>query len=309
MASMVSYPPLSPLGVASASDLSSLSFADAPASAGPGVARARGGDSLASLAASPAPVAPSATSGADSGGDGAGLGSFGSIIAGLLGTIEKLLAGLGGGFSLPGATATAASARTSFADVTASSLGDPHESLSGTATDGTAVGKKWDSMTSHADLLDSDSFAGTYRESTVATAPNARGVAYNASATVALGDGTTSVTLDGDGTYRVASNGGSLDLQTGRAVALGNGATVEKNADGSLTIADAGTGGASIVTTLAKNGDGGVDVTNVGHDVDLGGYLVTHEDAPTAVSGPVASPAPEAPSVPISPIVAPISLA
>jgi len=212
---------------------------------------------------------------------------FGSILNQISNAINSLFAQLGAAFgnastsSGSGAAPSPArpsTAETTFANATAASTGDPHLSLAGTTTSGAAVDGHWDSMRSHADLLDSDSFAGGYRISTQATQPNAKGVTFNASASVTASGGATTVSMQADGSYSVSSGGALVTLVQGQATSLGNGESVTLNADGSLTVDDTNANGGSIATTLKSNRDGGVDVTTQASNVDLGGYLVNRSD-------------------------------
>ena len=208
--------------------------------------------------------------------------SFSGVMNAIGNAINSLLAQLGN--SLPGSAATTGSTspttpgQTFFANATASSNGDPHLAFDGTTSAGANVEGKWDSMTSHADLLSSDSFAGGYRVATQATQANAQGVTQNASATVTTAGGATSVTMNANGSYAVTENGTSIALQQGQATSLGNGETVTLEADGSLTVSDRSAAGGSISTTLRSNGGGGVNVSNTASEVDLGGYLVNKSD-------------------------------
>jgi hypothetical protein len=166
-----------------------------------------------------------------------------------------------------------------FSDATASSVGDPHESFDGSSSAGTNVRGRWDSMTSHQNLLSSDSFAGGYRVATTATSPNSNGVTLNARADVATDAGRTNVGMNADGSYDVTSFGSHVDLVQGRAVHLNADETVTLNADRSLTIDERNAAGGTLATTLRSNGSGGVDLSSSAHNVDLGGYLVSKNDA------------------------------
>jgi hypothetical protein len=172
-----------------------------------------------------------------------------------------------------------------YGSADASSVGDPHEAFSATTGAGNTVNGKWDSMSSHRDLLDSNSFNGGYRVSTQATQPNSQGVTLNQRGTVTTASGNTTVTLNANGQYSVASYGQSISLQQGQSVSLGNGESVTLNADNSLTVSDTNTQGGSITTTLATNGSGGVDVKTHANEVDLGGYLVNRSDGAAPGAG------------------------
>lgn len=234
-------------------------------------------------------------------GTGAAYGSgFGSTYAQLLAALSNLFTNLGAmfgaspaaGMPSPGTPAPGnepeGQGQTFFTSATANSVGDPHEAFSGTSASGTAIDQKWNSMIAHPNLLDSNSFQGGYRVSTTVTAPDAKGVTQNASATVTTSGGATSVTMNQDGSYSVSSNGQRLTLPVGQAQMLGNGESVTLNADKSLTVVDANARGGSITTTLKSNGTGGVDVTNSATNVDLGGSLVGH--AQYLANGPEPAP-------------------
>jgi len=208
--------------------------------------------------------------------------SFSSVMNAIGNAINSLLAQLGnslpGSGTASGSTPASTTGQTFFANATASSSGDPHLAFNGTTSAGANVEGTWDSMTSHGDLLSSDSFAGLYRVATQVTQANAKGVTQNASASVTTAGGATSVTMNANGSYAVTENGAAITLQQGHATSLGNGETVTLAADGSLTVSDQSATGGSISTTLRSNGDGGVNVSNTASDVDLGGYLVNKSD-------------------------------
>jgi hypothetical protein len=262
-------------------------FGNAGGGFGGGVAQlAGGGDNISAgpyppslPIASPvlgAPCGPSNSAG--------GSWSFSSVMNAIGNAINSLLAQLGN--TLPGTTSGATSpanpGQTFFANATGSSNGDPHLAFDGTTSAGANVEGTWDSMTSHGDLLSSDSFAGGYRVATHVTQANAKGVTQNASATVTTAGGATSVTMNANGSYAVTENGAAIALQQGQATSLGNGETVTLEADGSLAVSDRSATGGSISTTLRSNGDGGVNVSNTASDVDLGGYLVNKSDGATS---------------------------
>lgn len=192
---------------------------------------------------------------------------FGSLVQQLLAAFERLLSTIG---SLSGN----ASAEPVYANATASSTGDPHLAFDATNANGQRANARYDSMSSHDDLLHSRSFAGGYRVSTAVTAPQQNGVTYNQSATVTTDFGDTSVTLDKSGTATIVSHGQQLSIAGGQSIDLGNGETVTRNADGSLAVDDRSRRGGSIVTTLRSNGQG-VDVNVQAHDVALGGDLAS----------------------------------
>ena len=191
-----------------------------------------------------------------------GYGWIGTIISQLGNIITSLLGQLSGALGIqssPASTAANGDNEMLYSSASASSKGDPHLSFNGASASGAANSAKWDSMSSHANLLSSDSFAGGYRVSTQATQPNAKGITYNQSATITTDSGAASVTMQKDGSYSVTENGQNVSLTQGTAASLGNGETVTLNADGSLTVDDTNNQGGSIATTLKSNGDGGGD--------------------------------------------------
>jgi hypothetical protein len=151
-----------------------------------------------------------------------------------------------------------------FQNATGRSDGDPHLSFNGA---------RWDNMTSQPDLLNSNSFAGGFQISTQATPPNGKGVSWNQSATVALNDGATKVSMNNDGQATITRNGQSVAIAKGQTIQLGNGDSVTYEQNGSLRVCAQNGNGGRIETTLTAEGKGvNVDVT--AHDVDLGGSLV-----------------------------------
>jgi hypothetical protein len=207
------------------------------------------------------------------------LNQIGSLISGLFQQLGSVLGGSSSGSTPPstGYPGPGGQPETYFTSANSSSTGDPHLAFDGTNANGATVSDKWNSMTSHPDLLDSNSFSGGYQVSTQVTTPSDTGVTHNASATVTTNNGATVVTMDKDGSYSVTENGQNVALTQGQATSVGNGETVTLNSDGSLTVADANGSGGTITTTLKAN-DHGVDVTNSAQNVDLGGFLVTHTD-------------------------------
>lgn len=203
---------------------------------------------------------PPAPAGAQSGG----------VIAQLLGVIQQLIAMLGFG----GTQNAQSDPQTYFQNADASSTGDPHLAFSGTGLSGSTQQTHFDSMTGHADLLDSASFQGGYRISTKTTQPGANGVTYNERATISTNHGRTRVSLDKNGAAYLFKNGRRVTMAANRTYDLGNGEVVRRNADGSLEVRDRNAEGGSIVTTLSLNGQG-VDVRTHAQDVELGGDLVS----------------------------------
>jgi hypothetical protein len=217
-----------------------------------------------------------------------------SMLAPLLGGMGSMLQNIGnffGGGMQPQTPAPAQPTQTApsmqapsqqqyFGNATASSTGDPHLAFNGTNSAGATDNAHWDSMSSHHDLLDSDSFSGGYRVSTQASSPNANGVTYNQSASVTTNNGADRVSLDANGNATIAGNGQSCSIADGQSLSLGNGETVSRAQNGTLTIDDTNSNGGSIATTLSENGNG-VDVNVQAGNVDLGGALA---------NGPGASP-------------------
>jgi hypothetical protein len=191
------------------------------------------------------------------------LRSLGSLLRQLSQTLGGL-DGTGGGYAGSGC---AGSPQQYFGNASASSTGDPHLAFSGNGTSA-----HWDSMTGHADLLDSDSFGGGFQLSTQTTAPGANGVTYNRSARIATHDGGTRVTLDNAGNASIDRNGQRLSLQNGQSYDLGGGERVSRGADGSVDVTERNGRGGSIDTTFRDNGQG-VDVDVQARNVDLGGDL------------------------------------
>lgn len=200
---------------------------------------------------------------------GTGADPLGGVIQSLLGAIEQLLSMLG-----MNGSAAAQPSQQYFQSADASSSGDPHLAFTGSPTGGGSVHTKFDSMTSHPDLLNSSSFEGGFRIATQTTQPGANGVTYNRSACVSTGGGRTRVELENTGSAFVEENGGRYALNDGQSYALGNGESVARAADGSVQIAMANGQGGSILTTLTTDGRG-VDVRTHAQDVALGGDLLT----------------------------------
>ncbi|HEY5258367.1 MAG TPA: hypothetical protein VIJ12_08310 [Candidatus Baltobacteraceae bacterium] len=176
----------------------------------------------------------------------------------------------GGGSQQPGFSSGRSASQQFFGNAAASSTGDPHLAFSGTNAAGRESDARWDSMTSHADLLDSSSFAGGFNVSTNVTAPNANGVTYNQSASVTANG--ERITLDANGNATISDNRGSQSIADGQSFSIGNGETVSRANDGSLTIDDSNGRGGSIDTTLSENGRG-VDVNVQASNVRVGGDL------------------------------------
>ena len=198
----------------------------------------------------------------------------GGIIQQLLSIISQLLQALGMGgafFGQPGQTGPTGDRY--FQNATASSTGDPHLAFNGTTASGQDDQARFDSMTGHSDLLDSDSYDGGYQVSTTVTQPAANGVTYNQSAMITTNYGGTQVCLDNAGNASIVQNGQTMSLANGQTVDLGNGETVTRNTDGSVVVSDYNGQGGLITTTLKQNGQG-VDVNSQAQNVDLGGDLL-----------------------------------
>jgi hypothetical protein len=209
-------------------------------------------------------------------------GGGNSIIQQLLNIIQQLLSalglgGLGGGLGSIFGNGNSWNAPQGneqyFQSATGSSVGDPHLSFNGTTGAGGNDTTKFDSMSGHSDLLDSDSFAGGYQISTGVTQPGANGVTYNQQATIATNFGNTQVCLDKNGNATIVQNGQTITLANGQSYDLGNGETVKRNADGSVVVNDSNGMGGNITTTLSVNGQG-VNVNTQASNVDLGGDLL-----------------------------------
>lgn len=166
-----------------------------------------------------------------------------------------------------------------FSSASGSSTGDPHLSFNGS---------HWNSMSSQPDLLDSDSIPGGYQVSTQVTPPNAKGVTWNQSATVALDNGNVAVSMNNEGQATVRSGDRMIPLAAGQTLNLGNGASVTCNGNGSLSVLAQNGYGGSIQTTLTAQGQG-VNVETNAQNVDLGGALVAGNQQPP-VGGPIAAP-------------------
>lgn len=204
------------------------------------------------------------------------------IMSGLIGTIQQLLGAFlnqSPGTGQPGTTSPLPGGpQQGFDNVDVSSTGDPHIAETGTrdaAGGGQAVDTRWDSMTSHDDLVHSNQIEGGYRVATAVTQPGANGVTFNQSATVHTNFDQDSVTLNRDGSFAIFDDGQRVQLGKGESATLSGGETVSVNQDGSLKVAaDDGRGG-TIATTLRSTGTG-VDVTTHAHELALGGDAVTH---------------------------------
>lgn len=213
------------------------------------------------------------------GGGGFGGGLSGMLLGGPLQLLENIIQQLGAlvaqfasqaGSQLGNLTGSGDNEQY-FQSANAGSNGDPHLSFNG---------QHWDSMVSQPDLLHSDSIPGGYQVSTQVTPPNANGVTYNQSATIATSNGMTSVTLDNNGACTLTQNGQQIPVQNGQTIDLGNGQTLTRDTNGKVQlIANNGMGG-QIATSLSENG-AGVDVNVQANNVDLGGALATNQSIPS----------------------------
>lgn len=191
--------------------------------------------------------------------------------------LSEILAAIGGSAGSPQPSA----GQRFFSSASGSSSGDPHLAFSGTDGQGQTAASHFDSMSAHADLLDSDSFAGGYRLSTGVTQPDQNGVTYNDSATISTQNGQAAVTLDRSGRASYVLGGQTYDIANGQTVDLGSGETLARGSDGTLTVTDDNGQGGRITTTLRDAG-AGVDVAATAQNVDLGGDLVAgRSSAPT----------------------------
>lgn len=196
-----------------------------------------------------------------------------SMFGQIMQALQSLMQMLGGGAGAFPAAFGPGGPQTQYTNATLSSTGDPHLAFNGTGLNGNSATARYDSMTGHDDLFDSDSFSGGYQVSTQTTSPNAQGITMNKNATITSNYGQTKVGLDNAGNATITQNGLSIDITAGQTIDLGNGETVTKNSDGSLNVINSDGMGGTINTTLRAN-DGGVNVTSCAHNVDLGGDLV-----------------------------------
>lgn len=253
-----------------------------PSAAGFASGRAPAGDNITAPFGTQA-----ATAGADAGsafgsaafGTNGFLGQFMSLIENAFSQLASLFSQNLGGATPATPSGAAPGNEQCFTNATASSVGDPHDAFDGTTTGGQNEDAKWNGMSSHPDLLVSDSFAGGFRVSTTVGAPNQRGVTQNESATITSNGGQNVVTMNADGSYSISSGGRQLNMTAGQTVSLGNGETATLEPGGKLSVTQTNNAGGTITTTLAANGKGGVNVEATAQDVDLGGYLVNGSGA------------------------------
>jgi len=226
-------------------------------------------------------------------GNGTGNGTNGTLpglISGLVSMLQQLVGSLmnqgttpnaggwqnpnGGGWQSPLPNGP----QQQFQNVDVSSTGDPHIAETGTQVGPGgqhAVDVRWDSMTSHADLVHSNQIDGGYRVSTAVTQPDANGVTSNQSATVHTNFDQDSVTMNRDGSYAIFDNGQAVQLGKGESADLSGGETVSANQDGSLSVSASNGSDGTIATTLRGTGTG-VDVTTHAHEIAVGGDAITH---------------------------------
>ena len=214
----------------------------------------------------------------DGGGNSGSMPSLMGMVSQLLGMVQELMSMFGLSGAGNGLFGNPQGPEQYFQNANGSSTGDPHLSFNGS---------HFDSMASHSDLLDSDSFGGGYQISTAVTQPAANGVTYNQQASVSTDFGQTQVTLDNSGNATIAENGMNYSLTDGQSLQLGNGETVSRNGNGSVVIQDTNGSGGSITTTLSENGQG-VDVNTQANNVDLGGDLVNQPQPPHPWMTPMA---------------------
>ncbi|MDB5069146.1 MAG: hypothetical protein JWM87_257 [Candidatus Eremiobacteraeota bacterium] len=178
----------------------------------------------------------------------------------------------------PGQTPLPGGPQQRFENVDISSTGDPHIAETGTreGPGGTKpVDVRWDSMTSHDDLVHSNQIEGGYRVSTAVTQPGANGVTFNQSATVHANFDQDAITMNRDGSFAIFDDGEQVELGKGESATLSGGEKVSVNQDGSLVVNAKNAAGGSIATTLRSIG-AGVDVSTHAHEIALGGDAITH---------------------------------
>jgi hypothetical protein len=221
-------------------------------------------------------------------GGGGTAGSLAGLLSGLVGVLQQLLGALLNQNTAPNQRANPNPATGSsplpggpqqrFENVDVSSTGDPHIAETGTREGpggNRAVDVRWDSMTSHDDLVHSNQIEGGYRVSTAVTQPGANGVTFNQSATVHANFDQDAITMNRDGSFAIYDDGEQVALGKGESATLSGGETVSVNQDGSLAVSARGAGGGTIATTLRSTGDG-VDVTTHAHELALGGDAIAH---------------------------------
>lgn len=200
----------------------------------------------------------------DLNGGGSGLSA---ILSQLMSLLQQLLSALGGSFG------NGCSGQSFFNNAQGSSVGDPHLAFDGTTADGAERQTRFDSMTDHPDLLDSNSFRGGFQIGTSVTQPGQHGVTWNRRAGITTDFGRTQISLDNNGKASVVRNGRPVWLAAGQTLQLNARENVTRNEDGSLVFSDDDGAGGSITTTLRDSGPG-VDVSVNANGVELGGDLV-----------------------------------
>ncbi|MEO9097957.1 MAG: hypothetical protein ABI346_07230, partial [Candidatus Baltobacteraceae bacterium] len=242
--------------------------AQGPAPAAFASARTAAGDNITPFgpAGSTIPIDPGGFGGGSFGLNGF-LGQFMSMIQSAFSQLAQLFSQSFGGAIPSSVGGGSGNNQQYFTNATASSVGDPHDTFNGTMLGGQVESGKWNNMSSHPDLLSSNSFPGGFRISTTVGAPNERGVTQNDSATITSNDGRNVITMNQNGTVAVTANGHTLELPVGRTISLGAGETATLEPGGKLSVTQTNGQGGSITTTLASNGKGGVNVEASAHDV------------------------------------------
>jgi len=213
-----------------------------------------------------------------------GFGGIGSLVQQLIGLLQGLLQMLsGGGLSQTGSSnGSPTTPEEFFNQATGNSQGDPHLSFSGTDASNHLETSRFDSMTDHPNLLNSNSFSGGYQLSTKVGAPQANGATLNQSATITTDYGRSAVSLNADGTTSIMRCGKPMTIANGQTLDLGHGETVTKNDDGSLAVTNTNSQGGRMTTMLRCNAAGGVDVSADATGVNLGGDLVAEAELSNA---------------------------
>jgi hypothetical protein len=207
---------------------------------------------------------PSATAGVAPLQQGGFMSQIMQLLRNLVSMLQQFTGGLSG-FAFDGP-------QPNFTNATIASTGDPHLSIDGTLGNGSGVSLRYDDMHSDPSLVRSDSFFGGYEVSTQTTQPDQNGVTYNRCATVTTDFGRNQVTFDKDGDATILRNGNAVAITAGQTVDLGGGETVTDEGN-SLVVNDTNRYGASITTTMTRNGNG-VDVKVDARNADLGGDVV-----------------------------------
>jgi hypothetical protein len=209
-------------------------------------------------------------------------GNLFGLVSGLVNALQQLVGALFNQSTNPNQAAAQGplpgGPQQRFENVDVSSTGDPHIAEVGTREGpggNHAVDVRWDSMTSHDDLVHSNQIDGGYRVSTAVTQPGANGVTANQSATVHANFDQDAVTMNRDGSFGIYDDGQQVQLGKGESATLSGGETVTVNQDGSLVVNAQNANGGTIATTLRANG-AGVDVTTHAHELALGGDAIAH---------------------------------